>query len=76
MGKLANSTWYLSRANAQTTSGLAASTPASSSSCWRWVAHSWEGSVVASQSTSWPSMANSSASKAAIVAVQSVIVKM
>ena len=75
-GKFANSTWYLSRANSPTTSGLAARTPINSRKFWRCVAQSRAGSTFASQSTSCPSIANSRASNAPMTAVQSVISRM
>jgi hypothetical protein len=76
IGKLANSTWYFSSANRPTTSGLSASTAASSSRWWRCSDQRLAGSMLASQSTTLPSMANSSASNAPIRAVHRVITAM
>ena len=76
IGKLAASVWCFSIVCSATTSGLAARIAASSSRLPRCSVHRRAGSTAASQSTTRPSIANSSASNAPITAVQSVMARM
>jgi len=73
IGKFAASAWCFSIVCSATTSGLPARIAASSNRLPRCSVHSRAGSTAASQSTTRPSIANSSASNAPITAVQSVI---
>ncbi len=73
IGKLPNSAWYFSAACSVTSSGLAASSTTSRISVPRSLAHSCDGSTWLSQSTTWPSTANSSASNAPMMAVSTVM---
>ena len=73
MVKLPASAWCFSNVCSATTSGLAARMPASNSKLFFSCAHSWAGGMDPNQSTTRPSMANSSASKAAISPVHRVI---
>ena len=76
IGKFANSAWYLISEYSQTTSGLAAMIAPSSSRLSRSCVQSCAGGTSDSQSTIRPSIANSRASNAAMIAVQNVIAKM
>ena len=73
IGKLPNSVWYFSAACSATSTGLKESTTASRTSVPPSCAHSFAGSRWASQSTTRPSIANSSASNAPMTAVSSVM---
>jgi len=71
IGKLPNSVWYFSAACSVTRSGLTASRMATTTSVPRSRVHSCDGSMWLSQSTTWPSTANSSPSNAPMTAVSS-----
>ena len=76
IGKFAASVWCFRIVCSATSTTLAVRMPASVNNVPRCSTHSCEGSTPASQSTIRPNMAKSSASKAAITAVQSVMPRM